>query len=215
MAINDFFSVLGEADQRVLRSLMSRRRFERNEVVFHQGDPAASMHVIESGWFLVQVVTRAGDRVGMTIEGPGDVFGELALLDTIGRRTATIRALRPSETMSLDADNFDELRRSKPEIDRFLVVLLTSRVERLTTQLAEAAWTPADKRVCRQVCRLLEVFEGGTILLKQTELASLAQTTRPTVSTVLSDLAKDEILITGRGFLKVLDPVALRVRAGY
>jgi CRP/FNR family cyclic AMP-dependent transcriptional regulator len=212
--MNDFFDMLPEHDRRRIRSLMSRRRFERNEVVFHQGDPGASLHVIESGWFLVQAVTRTGGRVGMTIEGPGDVFGELALLDRVGRRTATIRALRRAETMCLDAGKFEELRHALPEIDRFLVMLLTSRVERLTVQLAEAAWTPADKRVCREVARLADIFEGGPIQLKQEELASLAHTTRPTVSTVLNTLARDGIVSTGRGHLKVLDLPALVARSG-
>lgn len=209
----DFFLTLDPADRREVRKLMRRRRFERNEVVFHQGDPGASIHVIESGWFLVQVLTRGGDRVGMTIEGPGEVFGELALLDADGRRTATIRALRPAETLSLDAEQFHELRQRQPEIDRFLVALLTSRVERLTRQLAETAWTPADQRVCHQVVRLAEVFDGGPIYLKQTEIASLAQTTRPTVSSVLGELARDGVVATGRGYLEVLDLNRLKVRS--
>lgn len=202
--MQDFFRALHERDQRELRSVMLRRRFDRNEVVFHQGDPGATIHVIESGWFLVQGLTRAGDRVGMTIEGPGDVFGEMALLQG-GRRTATVRALRNSITVSLDGEQFAELRRRKPEIDRFLVALLVARVERLSTQLAETAWMPADKRVCRVVHRLADVFDGGPIYLKQTEIASLAQTTRPTVSSVLGELARNDIVATGRGYLDVLD----------
>ncbi len=214
MTQNDFYAMLSEPDRRRIRSLMVRRRFERNEVVFHQGDPGASLHVIESGWFLVQAVTSNGGRVGMTIEGPGDVFGELALLDTEGRRTATIRALRRAETMCLDADRFAELRLSLPEVDRFLVALLTRRVERLTEQLSDAAWTPAEKRVCSVVLRLANVFDDGPIKLKQEELASLAHTTRPTVSTVLSDLGRQGIVTTGRGSLVILDEVKLRHRAG-
>jgi CRP-like cAMP-binding protein len=213
MPLQDFFSVLNHNERRELRSIMRRRRFERNEVVFHQGDPGSSIHVIESGWFLVQVLTRAGERVGMTIEAPGDVFGELALLNTDGVRTATIRALRPAETMSLEGHQFNDLRRRKPEIDRFLVALLTARVERLTVQLAEVAWTPADQRVCRQVVRLLQAFDGGTIYLKQSEVASLAQTTRPTVSNALNDLARQGIVSTGRGFIDVLDPAGLQRQA--
>jgi CRP/FNR family transcriptional regulator, cyclic AMP receptor protein len=212
--MGDFFGILEEPDRRRIRSLMTRRRFERNEVVFHQGDPGASLHVIESGYFLVQSLTSSGDRVGMNIEGPGDVFGEVALLDGAGRRTATIRALRRAETMCLDAANFDDLRRTMPEIDRFLVVLLTGRVVRLTHQLNEAAWTPAEKRVCRVVVRLAKVFEGGAIQLRQDELASLAHTTRPTVSTVLSDLARDGVLVTGRGSVTILDLDRLEARAG-
>jgi CRP-like cAMP-binding protein len=212
--MTELFAMLDDPERRRIRSLMTRRRFERNEVVFHQGDLGGSLHVIESGWFLVQAVNRSGGRVGMTIEGPGDVFGELAMLRSDGRRTATIRALRRSETLCLDATTFADLRRTLPEVDRFLVILLTRRVVRLTEQLSETAWTPADKRVCREVNRLTKVFDGGPIQLKQDELASLAHTTRPTVSTVLNDLARAGIVATGRGSVTVLDPERLEARAG-
>ncbi len=182
-------------------------------MVFHQGDPGNTFHVIESGWFLVHVLTPDGDRVGMTIEGPGDVFGELALLQPGGVRSATVKALRAAVTLSLDVDQFAQLRSRQPEIDRFLVALLASRVDRLTNQLAETAWMAADKRVCRQLQRLSAVFDGGPILLRQAEIASLVQTTRPTVSSVLGQLKDDGIVETGRGYVVVVDPDGLRRRA--
>ena len=87
-------------------------------------------------------------------------------------------------------------------------------MQRLTEQLTEAAWTAADKRVCGVVLRLAKVFDDGPIKLKQEELASLAHTTRPTVSTVLSDLGRQGVVTTGRGSLVILDEARLRQRAG-
>lgn len=210
---NDFYSALAPEDRIELQSLLKRRTFARDEVVFHQGDPGGAIHIIESGWFLVQLLTPGGDRVGMTIEGPGDMFGELALLRPERRRTATIRALRPAVTQSLDAERFEFLRVRKPEIDRFLVALLARRVDRLSTQLAEAAWTSADLRVRRQIRRLHDVFDADRIYLKQSEVASLAHTTRPTVSSVLSQLARDGIITNGRGWIQVKDLARLELSA--
>lgn len=207
-----FFDGLSDEQERELRTMMHRRRFERGEVVFHQGDPGASLHIIESGWFLVHVLTSTGERVGMTIEGPGDVFGELSMLDSNGRRTATIRALRPAVSMSLDSEHFHRIRDEVAWVDRFLVTLLVRRVERLTDQLAETAWLSAEKRVCRQLDRLIDVFQPGPIYLKQAEIANLAQTTRPTVSSVLGDLARSDIVSTGRGSVEVLNRQQLQQR---
>ena len=61
--------------------------------------------------------------------------------------------------------------------------------------MAETAWLSAEKRVCRQLGRLVGVFERGLIRLRQVELAPLAQTTRPTVSSVLGDLARERQVI--------------------
>ena len=207
-----FFDGLDDEQERELRTSMVRRRFERGEVVFHEGDPGASLHIIESGWFLVHTVTATGERVGMTIQGPGDVFGELSMLDGDGRRTATIRALRQAETMSLDSEHFHRLRDEVSWVDRFLISLLVRRVERLTNQLAETAWLSAEKRVCRQLHRLAEVFDPEPIYLKQAEIAQLAQTTRPTVSSVLGELAKAGIVRTGRGAVELIDREGLAAR---
>ncbi len=207
-----FFDGLSDDQERELRTRMTRRKFDRGEVVFHQGDPGASLHIVESGYFLIQVLTSAGERVGMTIEGPGDVFGELAMLDSAGRRTATIRALRQAETMALEAEHFEQLRSQVSWVDSFLIGLLVRRVERLTEQLAETAWLSAEKRVCRQLDRLVDVFAPGVIYLKQAEIASLAQTTRPTVSSVLGELARTGVLRTGRGSVEVFDREALKRR---
>ncbi len=208
-----FFDGLTEAQERELRTIMQRRRFERGEVVFHEGDPGASLHIIESGWFLVHTATGTGERVGMTIEGPGDVFGEMSLLASDGLRTATIRALRPAETMALDREHFDRLRNEVTWVDRFLIGLLVQRVDRLTRQLGETAWLPAEKRVARQLQRLVDAFDPEPIYLKQEEIAQLAQTTRPTVSSVLGQLAKAGIVRTRRGSVEVIDRRGLTERA--
>lgn len=208
-----FFDGLTSDQERELRTVMQRRRFDRGEVVFHEGDPGASLHIIESGWFLVHTATGTGERVGMTIEGPGDVFGEMSMLAPDGRRTATIRALRQSETMSLDSEHFHRLRDDVSWVDRFLIDLLARRVDRLTHQLAETAWLPAEKRVARQLQRLVDVFHPEPIYLKQEEIAQLAQTTRPTVSSVLGQLAKTGIVRTRRGSVEVTDRNGLKARA--
>ena len=207
-----FFDGLTADQERALRTLMHRRRFDRGEVVFHEGDPGASLHIIESGWFLVHTVTGAGERVGMTIEGPNEMFGEMSMLAAGGKRTATVRALRPSETMSLDIEHFERLREEVSWVDRFLIGLLVRRVERLSRQLAETAWLPAEKRVCRQLHRLVQAFDPEPIYLKQSEIAQLAQTTRPTVSSVLGELSKNSIVRTGRGSVEVLDREGLEGR---
>ena len=82
------------ADNRreVLKSTR-RRVFMRNEVVFHEGDPGDTLHLITKGRFAVRVGTALGDLATLTVLGVGDVFGELALISEDHVRTATVIAL--------------------------------------------------------------------------------------------------------------------------
>ena len=93
----------GVPDEEVQRllSIARRRRFARQEVVCHRGDPADSMHLIVKGHFAVQVATPVGDTATVGIIGPADCFGELALVTQDARRAATVTAVEEAETFAV------------------------------------------------------------------------------------------------------------------
>src|SRR3954453_1079870 len=103
---------------RELLQVARRRRFERNEVVFHRDDPGDSLHLIQSGRFAIRVATPLGDAATIAIRRSGDAFGEMALLVDDGRRSATVTALERAETFAIAKSDFDLLRLSHPAIDR-------------------------------------------------------------------------------------------------
>src|SRR5260370_34369799 len=115
-----------DGDRLVAR--LRRRSYRRDEVIFHQGDPADTFHLIAAGHVGVRVTLQGGEFVVVAILGPGDAFGELALVGTPQSRGATVVALERCETMSLGRDGFDRLRTSYPGVDRFLVEVLSRRV---------------------------------------------------------------------------------------
>ena len=89
------------ADQvRELLQVARRRRFSRNEVVFHRDDPGDSLHLISKGRFAIQVMTPLGETATIAIRGPGESFGEMALVGG-ARRSATVLALEDGETFSI------------------------------------------------------------------------------------------------------------------
>src|SRR5919199_1293237 len=99
---------LGEEERRAVISAARRRQFERGEVVFHEGDPAESMHLVVSGHLAVRVSTPDGERATLNVLGPGSHVGELALLGPHSRhqRSATVVALDPAETRVLTGPAF-------------------------------------------------------------------------------------------------------------
>ena len=103
--------------QRVL-AVARRRRFARDEVVFHEGDVGDSLHLIESGIFAVQVAVPSGESLTLNVLSPGGFFGEMALLadQRPRRRTATVRALAAGQTLTIDETAFESLRRAFPAV---------------------------------------------------------------------------------------------------
>ena len=131
-------------ERRGLVAGLRRRFYLRDEVIFHQGDPADTLHLMAAGHVSVRVTLQGGEFVVVAILGPGDAFGEIALVGGPSTRGATIIALERCETLSLGRDEFHRLRTSYPGVDRFLVELLSARVERLNNYFLEALYVPAE-----------------------------------------------------------------------
>ncbi len=208
---------LSDDDRRNVLRTTRRRRYARGETVFHEGDPGDALHLIAKGHVAVRAGTPLGDVSTFTVLGPGEVFGEGALLAPDARRTATVVALEPVETQTLSAVQFGTLRREQPEVDRFLVEVLAAQVRRLSSRLQEALFVPAETRVLRRLLELGDSYRAPdgtvTIPLTQDDIASLAGTSRPTANRVLKAAEEDEILSIRRGRIQVLDDRGLERRA--
>lgn len=193
---------------------LRRQVYRRDEVIFHQGDPADTLHLIATGHVSVRVTLRGGEFVTVAIFGPGATFGEFALVSDAHRRGATVVALETSETLALGRHEFERLRTSYPGIDRFLVELLSARLEKVNTNLLEALYVPAERRVMRRLLDLCELYSGDdhgiTIPVTQETLASIAGTTRPTANQVLRRLVASEIVAVNRSQITVVDRSSLR-----
>jgi CRP/FNR family transcriptional regulator, cyclic AMP receptor protein len=213
-------SDLAPSERREVVATMHRHTFEAGEVVFHEGDAADSVHFVVEGRVIARRASEQGDRLAYAVMGPGQAFGELAMIVRGGRRTATVETVEPTVTLSLAFADFERLCVRHPEVDRLLVRLLAARVSRLTEALMEALHTPAELRVVRTLLSLSSAYALGTQLhspvtvpLNQSELAELAGVTRPTANRVLRRLESAGIVALDRGRVSVRDPMALRRNA--
>jgi CRP/FNR family cyclic AMP-dependent transcriptional regulator len=192
-----------------------RRRFARNEVVFHRDDPGDSMHLIVEGRFAIKITTQLGETLMLGLRGPGEHFGEMAILEG-PRRAATVTALEPAETFAVYRDDFDRLRQRYDAIDRGIMRELIDQVRAMDDLLLEAHFLPAGKRVLRRLCDVARLYEGGSpieVPLTQQQLAELAGTSRETANSVLRKEKERGSLELGRRSTRILDLPALERRA--
>jgi CRP-like cAMP-binding protein len=210
----DLFAGVPPEDVRRLLAIARRRTFDRGEVVFHRGDPADCLHLIVSGRFAVGITTPLGATALLGVRGPGEAFGELALVGSVrDQRSATVAALEPAETRSVYVDDFERLRREHPSIDALLVRVLGERVRRLSEQLADAYYVPAETRVLRRLVELADLY-GECIPLPQEQLGELAGTSRATANRVLRELERRGVVELRRSNVLVLEPDRLKERSG-
>ncbi|WP_323101993.1 Crp/Fnr family transcriptional regulator [Intrasporangium sp. YIM S08009] len=218
---------LGPEERRAVLARMHRRTFAAGEIVCHEGDLAETVHFVVEGRVVAWRASDSGDVHAYAVMGPGQTFGELAMIRRDGRRTATVEAIEPTVTMTLSFVEFERLCAAHPEVNRLLLRLLAARVARLTDALMEALHQPAEQRVVRRLAGLCDVYASRspasspvrdpvTVLvpLNQTDLAELAGVTRPTANRVLRHLEAEGVVELLRGRISVRDPDALRRLAG-
>jgi CRP-like cAMP-binding protein len=209
--------VLSQEERRSVLAVARRRKFGRNDIIFHEGDPGDTLHLIDKGRVAIRVTTPLGDVATLLVVGPGHYFGEMAIVSP-APRNATAVALEPVETLSIHRDQLEELRERHRAVDKVMMEALITEVRRLSHQLLEALYVPVDKRVLRRLLDLVDIYDGAgigrvTIPLTQEDLAQLAGTTRPTANKVLRSAEEAGALEIGRGRIDVIDPDALRRKA--
>jgi CRP-like cAMP-binding protein len=201
-----------EADAARVLEIARRRSFGRREVVFHRGDPADALHLVHRGRFAVRIVTALGETIVLSLVGPGETFGEIALLDEGAERSATVVALEKAETRAIHKRDFDALRARHPAVADILARALALRVRRLSDLLVEAHYVGAERRVLRRLAEL--GGDGGVLPLTQEEIANLAGTSRATVNRVVREAQARGELEIERGRIEVLNAAALLAHAG-
>jgi CRP-like cAMP-binding protein len=201
--------VLGENERRELLRSSRRRRFATNEVLFHEGDPGDTLHLLVKGRVSIRATSQYGDVITLDVVGPGSFFGELALLSDGHRRSATVTALEPVETISVSQQQFDRLRREHPAVDSLIIEVLVQRIHRQDRHLMEALFVSARRRILRRLLQLADLYtdpQGETVIpLSQDVLASLAGTSRPTTNQVLRTIERLGVIAVGRSRIRILD----------
>jgi len=204
--------MLDEDERREVLAAARRRRFKRNEVVFHDGDPGETLHLVVEGHFAIRFTTPFGDQAMVRVFGPADYFGELAMLSA-GPRCGSAISLDGGETLSLHREDFEALRAHRPKINEVLTNAVVAEVRRLSASLIEALYVPVERRVWLRLIDLVALYGGDApvvIPLTQDDIAQLAGTTRPTANRVLRAGEEQGVIRLARGRIEVHDRAALR-----
>lgn len=214
------FRRLGDDATRRLAEEMIRRRFRRGEVIFHEGDPGDSLHLIAEGRVKIGRISPDGDEAIVAVLGPGESFGELVLLDG-APRSAKATALDPTETLTLSRDVFVRLVDEDPPFRWALFSGIAAHHRRLTDQLAEAHFLDLAGRLARQLVRL--AGDGSTLedevhlgrLYTQSELAAMIGGTRPRVNRLVGDLVDAGLIRIEPDDIVIVDLAGLERRADW
>src|SRR5688572_10818712 len=123
------FALLDEEHRAALAELVDRRGIAAGQVLFRAGDPGESLYVVATGEVELYLEDTEGQRIVLALAGPGDLFGELALLDE-GSRTATAVSRTESELLEVGRDDLLRLVQQQPEAAMALLAAMAAMTRR-------------------------------------------------------------------------------------
>ena len=185
--------------------------------VCHQGEPAGHVYVVTAGEVAIVSPARGGSEQVHRIIGPGQLFGELALLAD-GRRTAGARATRPSTVWAIERDAFwtflDETPAAQAALLRQVVELLADREAMIDDLLS----LDVRGRLAKALLGLAEQHgrsdkDGGVLIpvrLTHRDLAGMVGSSRENVSRALVGFRRRGLLDYGTESIRLIDPEGLR-----
>jgi len=220
------FEEIDAADLALMAASMAVRCYRAAEVIFHQGDPGDTLHVIVSG--AVKRVLRSpnGDEAILATLRRQAFFGELALLDH-GPQSTTAVALEPTEAISVPRATFMDLIAEHACAREVLLATLAGELRRMTGRVEALYFLDVPGRVAEVLVGLSREHgrslapapatpEGAVRIdgrLTQGDLAAMVNSSRQSVNRALAELAAEGIVRFERDGIVILAPERLASRA--
>ena len=194
------FSELSDEDITSLAHLAIRKRYPKDTVVFFENEEGDFFFTILEGRIKVTILGDDGREVILSMLGPGDFFGEMALLDN-EPRSATAIAVEESELLSLHRSDFQSVLNDNRSITTALIRVLSARLRRANHQISTLALLDVYGRVARVIVDMAREegkrLRDGRIAFRRAthqEIANRIGTTRETVTRMLKDLERQGLI---------------------
>ncbi len=215
------FADLPPAVVEAIAAKVRRRRYRDGETIVHEGDPGRTLCVIESGRVKVVSVSEQGQEALLTVMGPGEFFGELALFDD-APRSADIVAMEATQTLNLAREDFFAIIDRFPAVSRQIFSVLAGQIRRLTAEVGDIVFLNLDARIAKRLLELAESHGADTpegrrieLSLSQAEIGSMVGATRESVNQCLRRFQDAGLLQLGRQRITIVDAEGLRRRINY
>jgi CRP/FNR family transcriptional regulator, cyclic AMP receptor protein len=214
MSAQGFWDLLDGAEQERLSALGSTKVFPPGATICVEGDPATHVFVLVVGLVKILSVTKDGHEIVLALRGNGDIVGELAG-ETTGQRNATVEAVDTVHALIVKYDRFSSFLDSYPGAARAYRHTVTQRWNDTATILRNFSMTSGSQRVAKLLLDLASQYGSGKngeidVPLTQEELASLAGTSRATVTRAFSSWRRRGFIRTGQRRITITNPDSLK-----
>ncbi len=206
------FEMLDDECLKPLTRVAMLRNIPRHTVVLHDGDRTDNIYFVLSGALKVQISDEEGREVILSMLGPGELFGEMGVLDD-HPRSATVLAVESSEVVVIGKADFKRCLVENPDVSLFIMRNLTKRLRLADRNIESLALLDVYGRVARLLLEAAETVDGRQVVtrkLTKQDIAKMIGASREMVSRVMRDLMAQGLIHEQDGQLVLVDLVAFK-----
>jgi len=200
-------------------ALSVTKQLDRRETLFNRGDDGDALYAVVEGMVRIWVGSDSGKELTFSMMEPGDVFGEIALLDGLPR-TANATAQEATVLLVIQRSSFLSVLENEPSLARHIIELLCERMRLKTDLLSDFAFADLPVRLARKLGDLVIAhgeIDGNEARLgrrfSQTELAQMLGVSREAINKQLAVWSHKGVVSTEDGGLTILNLSTLRAQA--
>jgi CRP-like cAMP-binding protein len=184
--------------------------------LFHKGDAGSQLYVVVDGRLKALTTSPEGDDVVFNVMGPGEVFGEVALLSE-SPRSATVRAIDRCELLVLDRRDFLSFLKRSPDVAVRMLSVLAERLRNVSELVEDVQFLNLPVRLAKKLVVFADRYgsearDGSVkidLKLSQEEWGDLVGTTRESINKQMRAWGDEGLIRVDAGFVTLLRPEAI------
>ncbi|UCD39107.1 MAG: Crp/Fnr family transcriptional regulator [Fidelibacterota bacterium] len=192
-----------------VRSHMSHTR--KKEVIYFPEEPSNTIYLLKQGKIKISRISSDGQTVTIALLGPGELFGESAILGQDVRQNIA-EVVEDSVICAIDKSSFQELLEKSNVLSRRVSTHIGRRMRDVETKIEDLVFKDARDRIVSFLSRYVKTFGKQMVdlwevrpFLTHQEIAELTATSRQTVNSILNELKSEGRIDFTRQYLRISD----------
>ena len=196
------FADLDDRELQAIAAVAKTRRYAKEDVIFHADESGDVFCLIKDGQVKITMISPEGKEIILSLLGPGDFFGEMALLDD-EPRSATVVATEPLELVTIWRSDFLQILAENFDITKKVLAEISRRLRTASNRIESLATMDVYGRLARFFLDLAKdqgkVLDNGYVAVTRPThqaIANMIGTSRETVSRLIHDLMRQNLLLS-------------------
>lgn len=207
----DLFCDLSPADRAVFEQQTELRTCRKGQILYSQEDRAEVLFLLKRGRVQLYRLTPSGKRLELAVIEPGAFFGEMPLVGETLRHTFA-EATEDSLICVMSRSDITRLMRERSEVALRMIEVLSRRLALCEARLEELAYRSVQARIAAVLLRLSQGRSGEPVLITHQELGDMIGALRESVTKILDDFQRAELVELSRGRIILRDVAGLQAR---